>query len=149
MRPNDWMSSDCSSDLEERKPGRHHQIIGREVELEPRRLLDEIEILLDEIEDRKLSQIDLLRPRERKQQIKRPLPAVDIDRQRVVIHRRDGRTDFGRTEALRMRRERGQAAEPLSIRTIGSTRGEVSSRSEEHTSELQSLMRTSYAVFCL
>src|SRR3546814_5055360 len=25
----------------------------------------------------------------------------------------------------------------------------VSSRSEEHTSELQSLMRTSYAVFCL
>src|SRR3546814_2725259 len=112
MRPNDWMSSDCSSDLEERKPGRHHQIIGREFELEPRRLLDEIEILLDEIEDRKLSQIDLLRPRERKQQIKRPLPAVDIDRQRVVIHRRDG-------------------------------------RSEEHTSELQSLMRISYAVLRL
>src|SRR3546814_10575475 len=27
--------------------------------------------------------------------------------------------------------------------------GEVQPRSEEHTSELQSLMRTSYAVFCL
>src|SRR3546814_9002987 len=27
--------------------------------------------------------------------------------------------------------------------------GEVSDRSEEHTSELQSLMRISYAVFCL
>src|SRR3546814_4862142 len=27
--------------------------------------------------------------------------------------------------------------------------GRVNSRSEEHTSELQSLMRTSYAVFCL
>src|SRR3546814_6843050 len=27
--------------------------------------------------------------------------------------------------------------------------GQVGSRSEEHTSELQSLMRTSYAVFCL
>src|SRR3546814_5706222 len=27
--------------------------------------------------------------------------------------------------------------------------GEVSARSEEHTSELQSLMRSSYAVFCL
>src|SRR3546814_3803551 len=27
--------------------------------------------------------------------------------------------------------------------------GEYSGRSEEHTSELQSLMRTSYAVFCL
>src|SRR3546814_1278802 len=30
-----------------------------------------------------------------------------------------------------------------------STRDLVSSRSEEHTSELQSLMRISYAVFCL
>src|SRR3546814_1299378 len=28
-------------------------------------------------------------------------------------------------------------------------RGELADRSEEHTSELQSLMRTSYAVFCL
>src|SRR3546814_3868740 len=28
-------------------------------------------------------------------------------------------------------------------------RGEVKARSEEHTSELQSLMRISYAVFCL
>src|SRR3546814_20080829 len=27
--------------------------------------------------------------------------------------------------------------------------GAISARSEEHTSELQSLMRTSYAVFCL
>src|SRR3546814_5010268 len=32
------------------------------------------------------------------------------------------------------------------VDAIGSLRGE---RSEEHTSELQSLMRTSYAVFCL
>src|SRR3546814_10176866 len=31
----------------------------------------------------------------------------------------------------------------------GSTRLDVASRSEEHTSELQSLMRISYAVFCL
>src|SRR3546814_9109470 len=29
-----------------------------------------------------------------------------------------------------------------------SARSDLSSRSEEHTSELQSLMRTSYAVFC-
>src|SRR3546814_15532217 len=29
------------------------------------------------------------------------------------------------------------------------TRGEQTARSEEHTSELQSLMRISYAVFCL
>src|SRR3546814_3794292 len=32
---------------------------------------------------------------------------------------------------------------------IGGTVGEIESRSEEHTSELKSLMRISYAVFCL
>src|SRR3546814_9787972 len=34
-------------------------------------------------------------------------------------------------------------------RTVTSPYPAASSRSEEHTSELQSLMRTSYAVFCL
>src|SRR3546814_4429343 len=33
--------------------------------------------------------------------------------------------------------------------SINSTADETSARSEEHTSELQSLMRISYAVFCL
>src|SRR3546814_4617982 len=33
--------------------------------------------------------------------------------------------------------------------TSSATDGEMGQRSEEHTSELQSLMRTSYAVFCL
>src|SRR3546814_1661690 len=37
--------------------------------------------------------------------------------------------------------------QPLS--TAAATDCRVSSRSEEHTSELQSLMRISYAVFCL
>src|SRR3546814_9815209 len=43
------------------------------------------------------------------------------------------------------------AIEALDIRTIIDLRGasERESRSEEHTSELQSLMRISYAVFCL
>src|SRR3546814_2372797 len=34
-------------------------------------------------------------------------------------------------------------------RTCGSSLNSASSRSEEHTSELQSLLRISYAVFCL
>src|SRR3546814_2577729 len=34
-------------------------------------------------------------------------------------------------------------------RALGDTTGFVKIRSEEHTSELQSLMRISYAVFCL
>src|SRR3546814_6753194 len=37
----------------------------------------------------------------------------------------------------------------LPIRSQGAPIGDGLFRSEEHTSELQSLMRTSYAVFCL
>src|SRR3546814_1497635 len=33
--------------------------------------------------------------------------------------------------------------------TVGADCGDIAGRSEEHTSELQSLMRISYAVFCL
>src|SRR3546814_2803252 len=42
----------------------------------------------------------------------------------------------------------GQSTHRVSV--IGAARGQViDTRSEEHTSELQSLMRISYAVFCL
>src|SRR3546814_7210820 len=46
---------------------------------------------------------------------------------------------------------RDQAACGLDVRVLLIKRiaGHVSQRSEEHTSELQSLMRISYAVFCL
>src|SRR3546814_14179314 len=44
--------------------------------------------------------------------------------------------------AHRRRRPRSSAARPIARRT-------GRARSEEHTSELQSLMRISYAVFCL
>src|SRR3546814_3149228 len=46
----------------------------------------------------------------------------------------------GPVEAARHRRARRSLSEPPST---------TSQRSEEHTSELQSLMRISYAVFCL
>src|SRR3546814_8966037 len=35
------------------------------------------------------------------------------------------------------------------VRVVGINPGPIATRSEEHTSELQSLMRISYAVFCL
>src|SRR3546814_3974776 len=46
---------------------------------------------------------------------------------------------------------RGTAALGAAMRRLGfdPRAGEPASRSEEHTSELQSLMRSSYAVFCL
>src|SRR3546814_1922099 len=49
-------------------------------------------------------------------------------------------------------RERAPDAEPRGLALIGPGKHgsrELNYRSEEHTSELQSLMRISYAVFCL
>src|SRR3546814_6636664 len=48
----------------------------------------------------------------------------------------------------RRRREAGHAREVAARRLFGQT-DRLEHRSEEHTSELQSLMRSSYAVFCL
>src|SRR3546814_4447809 len=52
------------------------------------------------------------------------------------------------------RRWCGWASDPaarsrIAARSIAATSASAASRSEEHTSELQSLMRNSYAVFCL
>src|SRR3546814_1269804 len=43
----------------------------------------------------------------------------------------------------------GPATQPGVVPACAAPRPADSGRSEEHTSELQSLMRTSYAVFCL
>src|SRR3546814_1600413 len=42
-----------------------------------------------------------------------------------------------------------QVSEPSAIEQVTLNAGDKAVRSEEHTSELQSLMRISYAVFCL
>src|SRR3546814_4554741 len=46
-------------------------------------------------------------------------------------------------------RTHGRAAAPVRHSGFRSGRTRLGGRSEEHTSELQSLMRISYAVFCL
>src|SRR3546814_4494847 len=51
-----------------------------------------------------------------------------------------------RTSGLCLRRA---ALYPAELRVLDRPRPPGSTRSEEHTSELQSLMRISYAVFCL
>src|SRR3546814_9245497 len=45
--------------------------------------------------------------------------------------------------------DRDRAAERADLRQLRRRARRVAERSEEHTSELQSLMRISYAVFCL
>src|SRR3546814_4694637 len=72
----------------------------------------------------------------------------------VLSHRRSRR----RVSDLRQRRrtavpgtlEHGREPDPLYLGALfNGDAGEARPRSEEHTSELQSLMRNSYAVFCL
>src|SRR3546814_9475803 len=61
-------------------------------------------------------------------------------------------TDRGRPRARRGHRRRDQrsaASRRVSITVFTSAQRRLGCRSEEHTSELQSLMRISYAVFCL
>src|SRR3546814_8771813 len=54
---------------------------------------------------------------------------------------------FDRPQAFEMRGDDLAVEQPPAARD--QARDEVRARSEEHTSELQSLMRISYAVFCL
>src|SRR3546814_6659601 len=79
----------------------------------------------------------------------RPAP-IRMEACEKIVHRQRGRkhvyADDGRPPDLH----------PLDIfvlnllsRSLGIARVEFLGRSEEHTSELQSLMRTSYDVFCL
>src|SRR3546814_3836008 len=66
----------------------------------------------------------------------RPEPADDLRFQRRQQHRRDA--EFG-----------GRIAQDGFQHGLEVLRSGAADRSEEHTSELQSLMRISYAVFCL
>src|SRR3546814_1611240 len=71
----------------------------------------------------------------------------------------EGATDAGAVEALRVAALGKAGSVSALLKTLGDMSPEERQvegprihalrRSEEHTSELQSLMRTSYAVFCL
>src|SRR3546814_1674251 len=75
----------------------------------------------------------------RRRQVSRPRRAVDeyVHRDAVRALRMVGACAPGHMSGIKNRGGQGHMREP------------VERRSEEHTSELQSLMRISYAVFCL
>src|SRR3546814_5257863 len=76
------------------------------------------------------------------------LPAGFFDRHQNVIE--IPAEMLGKTVTITF--EAANGAGKLSDEVIaasGATAGDPANRSEEHTSELQSLMRISYAVFCL
>src|SRR3546814_5802703 len=82
------------------------------------------------------------------------LPARALREQDDGAFRREGRDPRGRSRRCRAAARnprRTEGAARGTIRDIGRwpARQAAARRSEEHTSELQSLMRISYAVFCL
>src|SRR3546814_7009958 len=94
---------------------------------------------------------DRLVRRALRRQAKRQIGARAADRREVI-----GRPERARRIRLRARRielverfHRNVLRHPIDNHSMLSGITISSSRSEEHTSELQSLMRISYAVFCL
>src|SRR3546814_9391035 len=126
MRISDWSSDVCSSDLlvlGARREARREQH-PRRVEVGQRR-----EHVLE------LTQRHALQPEALgHQRAQQRLVRVGLDREIAAVDRLDVEQ---RARALAQRRQ---------VVDVG--RGAFG-RSEEHTSELQSLMRISYAVFCL
>ena len=70
--------------LEKRQPGRHHQIVGRQLQPGFQRLVDEFEILLGQRQHGDLGEVHLLRAGQRQQQVQRALEALQIDDQRFA-----------------------------------------------------------------
>ena len=71
--------------LEVREPRRHDEIVGGKLEPQLLRLADEAEILVGERQHGDLGEVDLLRARQRQQQIERALEAGDVDDERVLV----------------------------------------------------------------
>src|SRR3546814_3182270 len=72
------------------------------------------------------------------------LPVKTDDTDDHKMHAEWGRLDAATADRLNAVRAGGNR-----VIAVGTTSLRVIERSEEHTSELQSLMRSSYAVFCL
>src|SRR3546814_2746934 len=81
-------------------------------------------------------------------------PDADSRAVNVVIRRLRAHPAHGKLHVAQLRREDVFGRQPVragngNITAPGEILGNRRQRSEEHTSELQSLMRISYAVFCL
>src|SRR3546814_2055065 len=122
MRISDWSSDVCSSDLDTLLQAVWQSADGRPAD---RLDLQEVDDLLD-----RLAMGDLLAP-----------VGAPVDRllEQVALHLQHaaGHDVVEGGHAFEQRHVLESARDALARR-----------RSEEHTSELQSLMRTSYAVFC-
>src|SRR3546814_5604891 len=121
MRISDWSSDVCASDL------------------------------LDAVEARRLSCAKKLSPVELLESCIERIEAVNPAINAVVTKDYDrARKAAKAAEDAVMRGEKLGALHglPMGVKDLTNTAGMRTTKSEEHTSELQSLMRISYAVFC-
>src|SRR3546814_1474341 len=124
MRISDWSSDVCSSDL----------VVGR-------------------LQPQFLRPLAIARPAEigRQDSVRCPQLRIgeDASRGRPGNRNRQGRARPILNQPRRIVENRRRDEAIIILRRIVTIAGIGGLRSEEHTSELQSLMRTSYAVFCL
>src|SRR3546814_4969047 len=125
MRISDWSSDVCSSDLGVDPAGRH----------EVQRLADAVGKVLILLEHGGATH-----------EIQRP--GVDLV-QIGIAALREGAQQVERRRRLRIGPDLALRIGLAALRLEPDVVDDVAARSEEHTSELQSLMRISYAVFCL
>src|SRR3546814_1907220 len=133
MRISDWSSDVCSSDLRD-----HHQEEEEEGEIDDQHDRRRSEKVADTLEFRNAAR-------------EHPGAAAPVG-ERHVQHFRENLLGQFDVEIAAEIVEQGRAREAQSeFDREGEQRAdrEHPERSEEHTSELQSLMRISYAVFCL
>src|SRR3546814_5287836 len=119
MRISDWSSDVCSSDLLESRWVAHHSTVARQI-------LAHIDFLDDTIQTLTAEIVECVVPFEAAAELLKTIPGVsELTAQTIIA---EIGVDMSRFP----------------------TAGHLAAwRSEEHTSELQSLMRISYAVFCL
>src|SRR3546814_4928682 len=121
MRISDWSSDVCSSDLAAERPEQKNSIAARKISAR-RAVIGHEHRVADEhhIADH-----------------------ISNTSWRMTGNMEHGNWQFANCETVAI------GPETIEIRAITAKFGSGVERSEEHTSELQSLMRNSYAVFCL
>src|SRR3546814_1214502 len=131
MRISDWSSDVCSSDLEARKDGNPTGPLTPTIVRGSRMLISFSTNSVCCHCSKTFHKTD------KRQKACRP--CAELSRLQKLPHQIEAKRASHRDYGRQLRRTRGDRK----------FKGEVIRRSEEHTSELQSLMRNSYAVFCM
>src|SRR3546814_1367452 len=146
MRSSDWSSDVCSSDLAEAQANYDLAVI------EAQRAADLFEKQSGTASNRDNTAAQKLKADASLQRARAELKTAEIDLDRTTIRAPIGGA-IGLSETTQGALVAAQQTTALTtIRTLDPIFVDVTqsaTRSEEHTSELQSLMRISYAVFCL